>query len=57
MVALAHSLADKVWDFLNNLFKHFRKADVQPEIKPDVTPQVKLEASVAIEPEPHTPRK
>ena len=55
MTTLTYSLIDKVRSFINNLFKHFRKADVQPEIKPEVTPEVK--APVAIEPEPRTPRK
>lgn len=55
MTTITYSLIDKVRSFINNLFKHFRKTDVQPEIKPDVSPEV--EAPVAIEPEPRTPRK
>ena len=55
MTTITYSLIDKVRSFINHLFKHFRKADVQPEIKPYVAPEVK--APVAIEPEPRTPRK
>ena len=57
MTTIIYSLIDKVRSFIHNLFKHFRKADVQPEIQPDVAPEVKVEAPVAIEPEPRTPRK
>jgi len=47
MVALAHSLADKVLDFLNKLFTYFRTTSVKSI--PDVAPEE--------EPEPRKPRK
>ena len=59
MTTITYSLVDKVCSFINKLFKHFRTTDVKlevpPAVLPEVQPEVRLEAPVAVE--PRQPRK